>query len=318
MPHFHRTLRPSGPLQGEHRVPGDKSISHRAALLAAFAHGTTGVTGFATSADCASTIGCLESLGVRFEHVETGLRVEGKGREGLIAPEIALDAGNSGTTIRLLSGLLAGCDLDVSIAGDESLSKRPMERIARPLRSMGASVETTHGTPPLRVRGRRDLTAIDYAPEVPSAQIKSAVLFAGLAARGRTHVSERVRTRDHSERMLELFGANVGTDSTGAWVEGPCELRASDVSVPGDISAAAFLFALALLVPDSSVVVRDIGLNPTRTRLLDVLADLGGRVEVSNARLESNEPRGDVHVAYCGALQPHGSGRFELSGDLVD
>jgi 3-phosphoshikimate 1-carboxyvinyltransferase len=317
MPHFHRTLRPSGPLRGEHSVPGDKSISHRAALLAGFAHGTTTVSGFATSADCASTLSCLESLGVRVERSANGVRIDGTGREGLVPPGQPLDAGNSGTTIRLISGLLAGCDLDVPIVGDESLSKRPMERVARPLRSMGATVKTTNGTPPIRVRGRRELKAIEYAPEVPSAQIKSAILFAGLAASGTTHVSERVRTRDHSERMLELFGARVGTDPAGAWVDGPCELRASDVSVPGDMSSAAFLLALALLVPDSDVVVRDIGLNPTRTRLLDVLADLGARVEVSNARLESNEPRGDVHVAYGGALRPAASGRVELAGDVV-
>jgi 3-phosphoshikimate 1-carboxyvinyltransferase len=316
-PHFHRILRPAGPLRGDHVVPGDKSISHRAALLAAFAAGRTRVTGFATSADCQSTLGCLEALGVRVERGESDLVVEGRGRGGVSGPHDRLDAGNSGTTIRLLSGLLAGCDVDVSIAGDASLNGRPMERVARPLRLMGADVQTTNGTPPVSIRGRRALTPIDYTPEVPSAQIKSAVLFAGLAANGVTRVAERVRTRDHSERMLELFGARVASDAAGAIIEGPCDLVASDVSVPGDVSSAAFLFCLALLVPDSDVVVRGIGLNPSRTRLLDVLADLGAHVEVSGVETSSNEPRGDVRVAHGGGLSTRGRGRFELSPDVV-
>jgi 3-phosphoshikimate 1-carboxyvinyltransferase len=312
---FDVTVRPAGPLAGEYRVPGDKSISHRAAIFGALARGRTRITNYATSRDCASTLSCLAALGVEVGRDGSDVTVEGGGPASLTTPAGGLDAGNSGTTMRLLAGALAGCPVAAEITGDESLRRRPMERVARPLREMGADVTTVAGLPPITVRGGAKLTAITYAPEPPSAQVKSAILLAGLAAEGVTSVREAVRTRDHTERLLPAFGAAAGSDAGGAWVEGPVTLEAAELEVPGDMSSAAFLFCLALLVPGSDVTVRGVGLNPTRTRLLDVLADLGAAVEVVAARGGGPEPIGDVRVRYAERLGAVGG--LVLEADAV-
>jgi 3-phosphoshikimate 1-carboxyvinyltransferase len=296
------TLRAAGPALGERSLPGDKSISHRAAILGALADGTSTVTGFAANLDCAATLACVAALGARVEREGGVVRVTGVGAAGFRAPDAPLDARNSGTTMRLLAGAIAGHAVDVVLAGDESLSSRPMERVARPLRLAGADVETTDGRPPIRVRGRARLAPIDYASEPPSAQVKSAVLLAGLAAEGFTYARERVPTRDHTERMLQAFGAECSADDTGAWLSGPVTLQATDVAVPGDFSSAAFLVALALMCEGSDLTVRGVGLNPTRTRLLDILADLGADLHVRKVASNVNEPIGDIRARYTPRL----------------
>ena len=309
-------LRRASRLVGTFRVPGDKSISHRAAMLAAFASGVTRIEGYALNGDCLSTLGCIAALGAAVERDETTVTIASGGRESLVAPAGPLDAGNSGTTMRLLAGLLAGCDLDVSIAGDESLSGRPMRRVANPLTSMGAVVETTGGHAPIHVRGKARLNAISYQPDPPSAQVKSAILLAGLSAEGVTRVRERVQTRDHTERLLSAFGVECGREDDVAWVRGPATLVPADVTVPGDVSSAAFLMALALLVEGSDVSITGIGLNPTRTRLFDVLAELGADIELTDF-VDAAEPFGDVRVRYTERLGPPGGGPFVVGADIV-
>lgn len=309
-------LRTASPLTGSHRVPGDKSVSHRAAMLAGFASGTTRISGYAVNEDCLSTLACIEALGASVVRDGDAVTITAGGRASIVAPAEPLDAGNSGTTMRLLSGLLAGSDVDVTIVGDASLSTRPMRRIATPLGEMGATVDTTEGHPPIRVRGRASLTAVDVRPDPPSAQVKSAVLFAGLRAGGRTRVRERIRTRDHTERLLGAFGASAGTDADGSWVAGPAELRSAEVAVPGDVSSAAFLAVMALLVEGSDVTIRDVGLNPTRTRVLDVLAGLGAPIEIVR-RVDAAEPYGDVRVRYTDRLGPADGSRLVLGPDVV-
>lgn len=309
-------LRRASQLTGTHRVPGDKSISHRAAMLGAFASGTTRIEGYAVNGDCLSTLACVAALGASVERSDSTVTIASPGRGGLVAPLDPLDAGNSGTTMRLLAGLLAGCDLDVTLAGDESLSARPMRRVANPLTSMGARVETTGGHAPIRVRGRSSLTAISYQPDPPSAQVKSAVLLAGLAADGVTRVRERVATRDHTERLLTAFGVETGRDDDVSWVRGPASLSPADITIPGDVSSAAFLFALALLVPGSDITVAGIGLNPTRTRLFDVLADLGAEISLTEF-VDAAEPYGDVRVRHTERLGPPDGEMYIVSADVV-
>jgi 3-phosphoshikimate 1-carboxyvinyltransferase len=325
---------PARRLRGEvARLPGDKSISHRAALLAALAAGSTRVSNFATSADCASTLRCLEALGVSVGREGGGaIRVEGAGLgPGAWAfrePAGPLDCGNSGTTMRLLAGVLAAQPFASTLTGDESLSRRPMRRVVEPLERMGARLSTEGGHAPLGVEGRRPLRAIDYELEVASAQVKSCILLAGLGASGRTRVGGPLAgTRDHTERMLRHFGVEVGVEGSAggpagldaaAWVEGPAALAARDVEVPGDPSSAAFLLFAAALLPGSELRIRNVGLNPTRTAyagLLDALA----AVAFENRREASNEPVGDVVVrrAERPAPRPHNSGGVSLRGQLV-
>lgn len=309
-------LRRATQLAGTHRVPGDKSISHRAAMLGAFADGSTRIEGYGVNEDCLSTLACVASLGATVDRTGSTVSIASPGRKGLVAPRLPLDAGNSGTTMRLLAGLLAGCDLDVTLAGDESLSARPMRRVANPLTSMGASVETTGGHAPIRVRGRSRLNAISYQPDPPSAQVKSAILLAGLAADGVTRVRERIATRDHTERLLTAFGVETGRDDDVAWVRGPATVTPTNLTVPGDVSSAAFLFALALLVPGSDITVAGIGLNPTRTRLFDVLAELGADIALTEF-VDADEPYGDVRVRHTERLGPPDGGMFVAPADLV-
>jgi 3-phosphoshikimate 1-carboxyvinyltransferase len=289
-------IEPVPELVGHLVVPGDKSISHRAVLVGAVADGETRVTGFGRSADTESTIAAVRALGVDVvdEDVET-LLVRGVGLRGLRAPTAPIDCGNAGTLMRLLTGLLAGQHGHFELVGDGSLSTRPMERIAEPLRRMGAMLTTTDGHAPLVVDGA-ELRAIDYELPVASAQVKSAVLLAGLLAEGSTTVVEPIPTRDHTERMLELAGARVTRRPTSVTVERASALTLPELAVPGDISSAAPFLVAAAIVPGSSVTVHGVGLNPRRTGLLDVLERMGARLAIYNRRRIGGEPAGDVEI----------------------
>jgi len=282
-------------VKGIIEVPGDKSISHRAVMLGGISRGETVIEGFLLSEDCMSTITCLRSLGVETSVDGSNVRVCGKGLRGLKKPEKILDAGNSGTTMRLMSGILAGLDFISTITGDESLRRRPMKRIIEPLQSMGAVVESGEGgVAPLTIKGG-SLKAIDYTLPVPSAQVKSAVLLAGLYASGTTRVIEKLPSRNHTELMLKEFGASI--EVSGSAIEISCsELEGCKVSVPGDISSAAFFIAAAASIPGSELTVRNVGINPTRTGVIDVLADMGADIEFDNIRNTGREMAADIIV----------------------
>jgi 3-phosphoshikimate 1-carboxyvinyltransferase len=284
-------------LIGEARVPGDKSISHRAALLAAVARGTTEIVGFLEAEDCLASLGAVRALGAEVMRTATGAyRVTGKGRRGLHEPSNVIDCGNSGTTARLLLGLLAGQPFWSMLTGDESLRQRPMGRVATPLRTMGATVVGRADSTrlPLAVRGADRVQAIAYESPVASAQVKSAILLAGLAAEAPVTVTEPAPSRDHSERMLRDFGARVDTVGTMVTLT-PCELTATRVRVPGDFSSAAFLLAAGLVVPHAVVTVRRVGVNPTRTGMLDVLGAMGASIAWSDVS-EGAEPTATLTV----------------------
>lgn len=300
-------------LRGEMRVPGDKSISHRAAMFSALAVGRTEVRNFSTAADCQSTLDCLRALGVKITGHDP-IIIDGTGGT-FSAPSEVLDAGNSGTTMRLLSGILAGQDFATTMTGDESLRSRPMLRIATPLRLMGARVETQeNGCAPLRLRGRRPLEAIEYALPVASAQIKSAVLLAGLFAEGRTTVIEPARTRDHTERMLQHFGVEVSRDKDRLSVEGGSQLIARNLTVPSDISSAAFFIAAAVMLPGSDLTIRDVGLNPTRSAFITALERMGASIEISDQKIDCGEPVGTLRIQ---GQARHESRALEISGDVI-
>jgi 3-phosphoshikimate 1-carboxyvinyltransferase len=286
-------------LEGECRVPGDKSISHRAALLGAIAEGTTEIENFLDGADCLSTLRCLQALGVGVERDGVRVRIGGKGRAGLEEPADVLDAGNSGTTIRLLLGILAGQEFMTVITGDDSLKKRPMGRVIKPLLQMGARIWGRESglKAPLAVLGRAQLEPLVYRLPVPSAQVKSALLLAGLYSRGETVVQQPVLCRDHTERMMTAFGADLRVDPD--WtvhVSGDRPLRGQRVDVPGDISGAAFLLVAATLLPGSDILIRGVGINPTRTGVLEVLQRMGAEITLLNERCESGEPVADLRA----------------------
>ena len=283
-------------LAGAIAVPGDKSISHRAVLLGALGDGELRVRGFGRSQDTEASIRAARALGVEIveEDVDT-LVVRGAGVRGLEPTAKPIDCGNSGTTMRLLAGILAGQRGTFELVGDESLSRRPMERIAEPLRRMGAIVETTDGTPPVTIVGSQ-LEAIDYRLPVASAQVKSAVLLAGLNARGRTTVVEPLPTRDHTEIMLAAMGARVVRRPTSASLDPPERLALAELDVPGDFSSAAPFVVAATILPGSELVIQGVGLNPRRTGLLDVLERMGARIAVFNRRRAGGEPVGDLDV----------------------
>jgi len=288
-------VEPAVSLVGHVVVPGDKSISHRAVLIGALGEGETGVHGFGRSGDTQASVDAVRSLGVAVEDVaDDELVVQGAGLRGLRAGTV--DCRNAGTLMRLLSGVLAGQEGEFTLTGDESLTPRPMERVAAPLRRMGAEVETTEGHAPLVVRGSGALRGIEIEPEVASAQVKSAVLLAGLNADGPTTVVERIPTRDHTERMLEAAGARVRRSSSSVTVEPAGALRLEEVVVPGDFSSAAPLLVAAALVPGSDLTIHDLGVNPRRTGLLDVLERMGARVSVFDRRREGGEPVASVQV----------------------
>jgi len=283
-------------VSGAVELPGDKSISHRYGMLAAIAEGTTKIVNYSTGADCQSTLACLRSLGAEMETRDGVLCVQGRGLDGLRAPQAMLAAGNSGSTIRMLSGILAAQPFVSCIGGDESLSRRPMQRIMEPLRQMGASIEARDNKfPPLTIRGSK-LRAIDYTLPVASAQVKSCVLLAGLYAEGRTTVHEPVRTRDHTELALREFGAAVDVEGRAITVTGRPHLVARELRVPGDLSSAAFFLVAALIVRESALTIYNVGLNPTRTALLDFLAEMGAQIKILDVRGAGGEVLGDLLV----------------------
>lgn len=299
-------------LQGEISIPGDKSISHRAVMFGAMAEGKTTINHFLAGEDCLSTISCFEKMGVSIKREGEYVEVEGKGIEGLSEPTSILDVGNSGTTTRLMLGILAGVPFHTSLIGDESIAKRPMSRVTVPLRSMGAKIDgREHGQyTPLSTRGGA-LKAIHYHSPVASAQVKSAILLAGLHAEGTTKVTEPFTSRDHTERMLRAFGVDVEVDGTTVSIEGGQSLRGTDVYVPGDISSAAFFLVAGAIVPNSRIVLKNVGLNPTRTGIIDVLQQMGACLTISNERIQNGEPIGDLTIE---TSQLKG---IEIGGDLI-
>ncbi len=287
-------ITPGRPLRGVLRVPGDKSISHRAAILGAIAQGPTRVRGFLRAEDCLSTLRCLRALGVAIREQGDGLEIQGG---PLQEPGDVLDVGNSGTTLRLLAAVLAGHRFHSVLTGDASIRQRPMDRVADPLRRMGARISGREGgrLAPLAIDGG-GLRGIPYRTPVASAQVKSAVLLAGLFAEGETSVEEPAQSRDHTERMLGAFGGAVARDGLTTRLRGPATLRGAEVGVPGDLSSAAFFLVAAALVPGSELAVAGVGLNPTRTGVLDILRMMGARVDVRDVREEGGEPVGTVDV----------------------
>ena len=301
---FHK----SHPLKGEITVPGDKSISHRGIMLGALANGTTSITNFLKGADCLSTISCFQKMGIEIEEPENEILVHGKGLHGLSAPKEILDAGNSGTTTRLISGILAGQNFSCDLTGDASIQKRPMKRIMTPLSMMGADITSVHnnGCAPLHIKGA-PLKGISYQSPVASAQVKSCVLFAGLYADGKTSVTEPFLSRNHSELMLSSFGASVQTCGTTATIEPEPVLTAQKVEVPGDISSAAFFIAAGLLIPGSELLIKNVGINPTRDGILRVCRQMGANLELLNTRTQCGEPVADILVKHS-----------ELNGTVIE
>ena len=283
-------------LEGSLQMPGDKSISHRYAMLGAIAEGPTEIHFFASSADCQSTLACLRKLGVKIERRGNVVTIDGAGLEGLRAPAEALDAGNSGSTMRMLAGILSAQPFPSVMTGDASLSRRPMKRVIDPLTQMGANIRSAEGgRPPLEFAGGT-LRPIRYELPVASAQVKSAVLLAGLFAEGETEVVEPAPTRDHTEIALEQMGAAIGRHGRTIAVRGRARLAGRKLYVPGDISSAAFFMVAGLLAPESNLMIHNVGLNPTRTAILDVLAAMGGRVKVVNVEMLNGELLGDLHI----------------------
>lgn len=298
-------------LKGEITVPGDKSISHRAVMFGALSHGKTEVSNFLQGADCLSTIACFRQLGIPIENNGGVLTIQGKGLDGLSAPADILDAGNSGTTTRLISGILAAQPFETILTGDASIQKRPMRRIIEPLSLMGGRIESIldNGCAPLKITGA-PLTGIHYRSKVASAQIKSAILLAGLYADGKTSVTEPTVSRNHSELMLRAFGAEIATNGTTVTVSPRPHLTGQKINVPGDISSAAYFIAAALLVPGSDLLIRNVGINPTRSGILDAAKAMGAHITLLNETQEG-EPAADLHVTYSPL---HGT---VIEGDMI-
>ncbi len=290
-------VEPSPAIAGRLRVPGDKSISHRAVMFGAIASGTTHVTGFLEGEDCLSTMKAVAQLGVSVHRPGPGeVRVEGVGLRGLRAPPNVLDMGNAGTAMRLFMGLMAAQPFDTELVGDSSLMRRPMERVAKPLRAMGARIETQDGRPPVRIHGGAALRGVHYDMPVASAQVKSAVLLAGLYAQGETTVVEPAVTRDHTERMLQSFGVEVRARAGTVTVRPPAQLEATSIAVPGDFSSAAFFIVAACIGARAPVVIEGVGVNPTRTGLLEMLALMGADLRLINHRTAGAEPVADIEI----------------------
>ena len=322
-------IQPATSISGRLNVPGDKSISHRAAIIAALADGTSRLSNYSTSQDCASTLSCLRSLGVGIERQGNDVRVVGQGVTGLSKSAVPLDCGNSGSTMRMLAGVLAGLSFPSVLTGDDSLQGRPMKRIVEPLSLMGAKIDSDAGRPPLQIEPAGQLEGIYYELPVASAQVKSCILLAALNARGRTEVVESLGpTRDHTERMLRWFGLPLEIkpasqeSPTCIVVDGPLNYSARDVTVPGDISSAAFLIAAAALLPGSELLVEDVGLNPTRAQLVPLLRSLGFAIDVGGEREVCNEPVGDIKVS-CQTLPENQLGlparvAGQITAQLID
>lgn len=291
---------PAKSLKGEINLPGDKSISHRAAMFAALANGDTKIENFASSADCASTLECLKKLGVEIERENSTIFIKGVGKTGFQKPESELDCGNSGTTMRLMCGILAGQNFDSILTGDESLSKRPMKRLIEPLSAMNARIEAVENHAPLKIYGRNPLKAHHFEPKIASAQLKSCLLLAGLNSDGETSVLEKTPTRDHTERMLKYLGAKLRQTKTEKGtliaVSGAEILTAKDLNVPSDVSSAAFFLVAAACLPESEIVLKNVGLNPSRTGIIEVLRNFGAQIEILNEAEICGEPVGDLRV----------------------
>ena len=287
------------PLRGEIEIPGDKSVSHRAIMFASLAKGTTEVTHFLQGADCLSTISCFQKLGIKIENTSDRILIHGKGLHGLSAPSEILDCGNSGTTTRLISGILSGQKFTSTLTGDASIQKRPMKRIMDPLSQMGADITSVHANncAPLTIHGRF-LKGIHYHSPIASAQVKSAILLAGLYADGETKVTEPYISRNHSEIMLSYFGANIRTEDTTAILLPEPMLEAQKITVPGDISSAAYFIAAGLLVPGSEILLKNVGINPTRDGILKVAKEMGGNIELLNVNTANGEPTADILVKF--------------------
>ncbi|MCU1318872.1 MAG: 3-phosphoshikimate 1-carboxyvinyltransferase [Edaphobacter sp.] len=306
-----QTIRPARTFQGSVTVPGDKSISHRYALLAGLAEGTTRLSNFSTGADPHSSLGCMEALGATIVHREDRT-IEVTGTAGkFIQPAGALDCGNSGSTMRMIAGLLAPHPHTFTLIGDHSLTLRPMERIRKPLMQMGARLDLVDGHAPITIHGG-PLKAISFDTPIPSAQVKTAVLFAGLQAEGTTSLSESVRTRDHSEHALRAFGATLTRTGETLSIAGGQRLKGIEATVPGDLSSAAFFLCAALLFPDSNLILDSIGMNPTRAALLDVISALGGKIKVLNVEEHHGELIGTIQVN----VAPGGLKGVEITGAL--
>jgi 3-phosphoshikimate 1-carboxyvinyltransferase len=293
---------PASSVSGAITLPGDKSISHRYAMLASIADGTSKLSNYSGGADCQSTLACMRALGIGIETKDGIVCVHGRGLDGLRAPTGQLDAGNSGSTIRMLSGILAAQPFVSVIGGDESLSRRPMQRIMTPLAQMGARMEARDNRfPPLTIHGAK-IHPIEYTLPVASAQVKSCVLLAGLFAEGQTTVHEPLRTRDHTELALREFGADVDVQGLSVAVTGRPKLQGRELRVPGDLSSAAFFLVAALIVPESSLTIRGVGLNPTRSALLDFLAEMGAQIKILDVTSAGGELAGDVLIQNSGTL----------------
>ena len=291
-----QTISPASSVSGSITLPGDKSISHRYGMLASIAEGTSKISNYSGGADCQSTLACMRALGISIESTDGVACIHGRGLDGLRAPAASLDAGNSGSTIRMLSGILAGQPFTTTIGGDESLSRRPMQRIMQPLAQMGARIEARDNRfPPLTIHGAT-LHPIDYTLPVASAQVKSCVLLAGLYADGRTTVHEPLRTRDHTELALREFGADIEVDRLSISVTGRAKLQARELRVPGDLSSAAFFLVAALIVPESALTIHDVGLNPTRSALLDFLAEMGAQIQILDISSSGGELTGNILI----------------------
>ena len=299
-------------LKGEVTIPGDKSISHRAIMFGSIAEGLTEVTNFLEGADCLSTISCFQKMGVNIERNGSHILVHGNGLHGLRKPEELLDVGNSGTTTRLISGILSGQNFTVTLNGDESIQRRPMKRIITPLSMMGAQIESMkdNGCAPLKIQGAK-LHGIHYDSPVASAQVKSAILLAGLYAEGATSVKEPSVSRNHTEIMLNYFGANVATVDTTATIQPAENLFGQKVEVPGDISSAAYFIAAGLLVPNSEILIKNVGINETRDGIIRVAKEMGGDITLLNVKKDSGEPTADILVK---SSELHG---ITIGGDII-
>lgn len=304
--------KPSSPLKGELTVPGDKSISHRAVMFGAIANGTTRITNFLQGADCLSTIACFQKLGISIENTPSEILVHGKGLHGFSAPSDYLDTGNSGTTTRLIAGILAGQEFTSFLTGDASIQTRPMKRIIQPLSLMGASVESLRGNDcvPLKIQGH-PLQSISYLSPVASAQVKSCILLAGLYGNDITSVTEPFLSRNHTELMLSHFGAKISSQNTTVSIEPEPVLHGTDISVPGDISSAAYFIAAALLVPGSELLIKHVGINPTRDGILRICKAMGADIQLMNHSTAGGEPVADLLVRHS-AL--HGT---VIEGELI-
>ena len=308
-------IKPAARLRGTLKLPGDKSISHRSAMISSLALGTTTIDNYAASADCTSTLSCLAELGVKFEHDGAVVRIEGVGIRGYRPPSGPLDCGNSGTTMRLITGILAGQDFQSVLVGDASLSKRPMKRVIGPMAAMGAAIDADDGHAPLRIHGNPRLAGYEHTLSIASAQIKSCILLAGLHTHGTTVVHEPTPTRDHTERMLRWFGAMVESNDGAISISGGQSLAARDLSVPCDISAAAFFLVAAASLSGSELTLLNVGLNPTRTGIIDVLIKLSVDLVIVNEREVCNEPVGDITVR--GRSGPLGSDSNVVRGKII-